>query len=97
MVLGQYDGYQSTPASRPTHPDAFVAARLWIDTDRAGACPSCCGPPAAGRGTARCLLLRSPVGPIAALPCRRVLAFSMFGSGEIDLSLVAKPRSDTDP
>ena len=52
---------------------------------------------AAGRrGTAVSLLLRSPVGPIAALPSDgNVLAFSLFGSGEIDLSLVAKQPGPT--
>jgi glucose-6-phosphate 1-dehydrogenase len=99
VVLGQYDGYRSTPGiAADSTTDTFVAARLWIDTDRWRGVPFLLrtGKQLAAAGQRVSLLLRSPVGPIAALPGDgNVLAFSMFGSGEIDLSMVAKQPGPT--
>jgi glucose-6-phosphate 1-dehydrogenase len=99
VVLGQYDGYRSTPGiAADSATDTFVAARLWIDTDRWRGVPFLLrtGKRLAAAGQRVSLLLRSPIGPIAAPPSDgNVLAFSMFGSGEIDLSLVAKQPGPT--
>jgi glucose-6-phosphate 1-dehydrogenase len=99
VVLGQYDGYRTTLGiAADSRTDTFVAARLWIDTDRWRGVPFLLrtGKRLAAAGQRVSLLLRSPVGPITALPSDgNVLAFSMFGSGEIDLSLVAKQPGPT--
>ena len=45
VVLGQYDGYrdiEGVPDDSTT--DTFVAARLWVDTERWQGVPSCCAP-----------------------------------------------------
>ncbi len=73
--------------------DTFVAARLWIDTDRWRGVPFLLrtGKRLASNGQRVSLLLREPAGPLASLPKDgNVLSFSMSGSGAINLTLVAK-------
>ena len=99
VVLGQYDGYRSTPGiAADSSTDTFVAARLWIDTDRWRGVPFLLrtGKRLAGDGQRVSLLLREPTGPLASLPKHgNVLSFSMSGSGAIDLTLVAKRPGPT--
>ena len=94
VVLGQYDGYRARPGiAADSRTDTFVAARLWIDTDRWRGVPFLLrtGKRLAAAAQRVSLILRAPVGPLTALPSDgNVLAFSLVGSGEIDLSLVAK-------
>jgi glucose-6-phosphate 1-dehydrogenase len=99
VVLGQYEGYRSTPGvAADSNTDTFVAARLWIDTDRWRGVPFLLrtGKRLANAGQRVSLLLREPAGPLASLPKDgNVLSFSMFGGGEIDLALVAKRPGPT--
>jgi glucose-6-phosphate 1-dehydrogenase len=99
VVLGQYDGYRSTPGiAADSSTDTFVAARLWIDSDRWRGVPFLLrtGKQLALSGQRVSLLLREPIGPLASLPKHgNVLSFSMYGSGAIDLTLVAKRPGPT--
>ena len=95
VVLGQFAGYRDVPgvAARSTR-DTFVAARLWIDNRRWRGVPFYLrtGKRLAASEQRVSLLLREPPGPLhGQLPHNaNVLSFSLAGSGEIDLSLVAK-------
>jgi glucose-6-phosphate 1-dehydrogenase len=99
VVLGQYAGYWSTPGiAADSSTDTFVAARVWIDTDRWRGVPFLMrtGKRLARDGQRVSLLLREPTGPLASLPKHgNVLSFSMYGSGAIDLTLVAKRPGPT--
>ena len=74
--------------------DTFVAARLWIDTDRWRGVPFYLrtGKRMAVSAQRVSLILREPPGPLRGRLPRdgNVLSFSLAGDGEIDLSLVAK-------
>ncbi len=95
VVLGQFSGYLDVPgvAAGSTR-DTFVAARLWIDTDRWRGVPFYLrtGKRLAATKQRVSLVLRKPGGPLASqLPeDSNVLSFSLAGDGEIDLTLVAK-------
>src|SRR6202011_4484543 len=95
----QFDGYRSTPGvAAHSTTDTFVAARLWIDTDRWRGVPFLLrtGKQLATDGQRVSLVMREPAGPLASLPKHgNVLSFSMSGSGAIDLSLVAKRPGPT--
>jgi glucose-6-phosphate 1-dehydrogenase len=71
-----------------------VAARLWIDNDRWRGVPFYLrtGKRLAATEQRVSLILREPAGPLAGQlpPESNVLSFSLAGSGEIDLSLMAK-------
>jgi glucose-6-phosphate 1-dehydrogenase len=99
VVLGQYDGYRSTAGiAADSTTDTFVAARLWIDTDRWLGVPFLLrsGKRLASDGQCVSLLLREPTGPFPSLPEHgNVLSFSMSGSGVIGLTLVAKRPGPT--
>jgi glucose-6-phosphate 1-dehydrogenase len=95
VVLGQYNGYRDVPGIDPhSTQNTFVAARLWIDTDRWRGVPFYLrtGKQLAESAQQVSLILRDPPGPLAGqLPSEaNVLTFSLAGDGEIDLSLVAK-------
>lgn len=95
VVLGQYDGYRDTPGVHPqSQQNTFVAARLWIDNDRWRGVPFYLrtGKRLAASAQRVSLLIRKPAGPLRRqLPADgNVLSFSLSGSGEIDVSLVAK-------
>jgi glucose-6-phosphate 1-dehydrogenase len=95
VVLGQFDGYRDLPGvAARSHTDTFVAARLWIDNPRWRGVPFLLrtGKRMAASGQRVSLVLRQPAGPLTGqLPAAsNVLSFSLSGSGEIDLSLVAK-------
>jgi glucose-6-phosphate 1-dehydrogenase len=104
VVLGQFDGYRDLdgvdPASRM---DTYVAARIWIDSDRWRGVPFLLrtGKRLAASRQRVSLILREPHGPLADVPKDgNVLTFGLGGSGEIDLRLVAKrpgatPELDT--
>ncbi len=95
VVLGQFNGYRDVPGvSANSARDTFVAARLWIDNDRWRGVPFYLrtGKRLAATEQRVSLILREPAGPLAGqLPAEsNVLSFSLAGSGEIGLSLMAK-------
>jgi glucose-6-phosphate 1-dehydrogenase len=104
VVLGQFDGYRDVPGVDPqSNRDTFVAARLWIDSDRWRGVPFYLrtGKRMAASAQRVSLVLREPQGPLGGgLPRdANVLCFSLAGDGEIDLSLVTKkpgPALDLD-
>jgi glucose-6-phosphate 1-dehydrogenase len=104
VVLGQFDGYRDVPGVDPrSNRDTFVAARLWIDSDRWRGVPFYLrtGKRMAASAQRVSLILREPQGPLSGRLPRdaNVLCFSLGGDGEIDLSLVAKkpgPALDLD-
>ncbi|MCW2936300.1 MAG: zwf [Actinomycetia bacterium] len=104
VVLGQFDGYRDVPGVDPrSNRDTFVAARLWIDTDRWRDVPFYLrtGKRMAASAQRVNLILREPPGPLSGqLPHNaNVLCFSLAGDGEIDLSMVVKkpgPAVDLD-
>ena len=95
VVLGQFDGYRDVPGVDPhSNRDTFVAARLWIDSDRWRGVPFYLrtGKRMAASAQWVSLILREPPGPLSGQLPRdaNVLCFSLAGDGEIDLSVVAK-------
>ena len=95
VVLGQYDGYRDVPGIDPhSTQNTFVAARLWVDTDRWRGVPFYLrtGKELAVTAQRVSLILRDPPGPLhGQLPGdSNVLCFSLAGDGEIDLSMVTK-------
>ncbi len=95
VVLGQFAGYRDVPGIKPrSQQNTFVAARLWIDNPRWRGVPFYLrtGKRLAESRQRVSLILRNPDGPLAdQLPADpSVLAFSLAGQGELDLSLVAK-------
>ncbi len=104
VVLGQFDGYRDVPGIDPhSNQNTFVAAKLWIDSDRWRGVPFYLrtGKQLAASAQQVSIILRDPPGPLAGkLPKEaNVLTFSLAGDGEIDLSLVAKkpgPALDLD-
>jgi len=96
VVLGQFDGYRDVPGIDPhSKQDTFVAARLWIDTERWRDVPFYLrtGKRMATSAQRVSLILRVPqAGPICGKVPREgnVLCFSLAGDGDIDLSLVTK-------
>jgi glucose-6-phosphate 1-dehydrogenase len=100
VVLGQFDGYRDVPGIDPhSDRDTFVAARLWIDSDRWRGVPFYLrtGKRLAASAQRVSLILRDPPGPLSGQLPRdsNVLCFSLAGDGEIDLSLVAKKPGPT--
>jgi glucose-6-phosphate 1-dehydrogenase len=94
VVLGQFDGYRDVPGvAARSRTCTFVAARLWIDNPRWRGVPFLLrtGKRMAASEQRVSLVLRTPTEPIHGLPAEaNVLSFSLAGSGEIDLSLIAK-------
>ena len=95
VVLGQFDGYRDVPGVDPgSDRDTFVAARLWIDSDRWRGVPFYLrtGKRMAATAQRVSLILREPAGPLRGRLPRdaNVLSFSLAGDGEIDLALAAK-------
>ncbi|HEX3965560.1 MAG TPA: glucose-6-phosphate dehydrogenase (NADP(+)) [Trebonia sp.] len=95
VVLGQFDGYRDVPGVDPhSNRDTFVAARLWIDTDRWRDVPFYLrtGKRMAASAQRVSLILREPPGPLSGQLPRNanVICFSLAGDGEIDLSMVIK-------
>ncbi len=94
VVLGQYTGYRDVEGvAKRSRTDTYVAARLWIDDPRWRGVPFLLR---TGKRLARSeqrvtIVLRTPGGPFRSLPGQaNVLSFSLSGSGEISLSLLAK-------
>jgi glucose-6-phosphate 1-dehydrogenase len=95
VVLGQFAGYRDVHGVDPkSDQNTFVAARLWIDNARWRGVPFYLrtGKRLAATEQRVSMMLRKPGGPLAnQIPDdANVLAFSLAGTGEIDLSLMAK-------
>ncbi|MGD0559402.1 MAG: glucose-6-phosphate dehydrogenase (NADP(+)) [Streptosporangiaceae bacterium] len=100
VVLGQFDGYRDVAGVDPeSKRDTFVAARLWIDSDRWRDVPFYLrtGKRMAESHQRVSLILREPPGPLAGQLPRygNVLSFSLAGDGEIDLTMVTKKPGPT--
>ena len=96
VVLGQFDGYRETEGvAADSTTDTFVAARLWIDTDRWHGVPFLMrtGKQLAASQQQVSLIFRDPEdGPLHhALPqVGNVLSVSVAGSGSVRLRVVVK-------
>ncbi|MFZ2175138.1 MAG: glucose-6-phosphate dehydrogenase (NADP(+)) [Rhodococcus sp. (in: high G+C Gram-positive bacteria)] len=100
VVLGQYDGYRDVPGvADDSETETFVAARLWVDTDRWRGVPFLLR---TGKklGVSRqqvSLIFRPPAGPLTDIPpAGAVLSFDLSGNGEIDLTMVVKEPGPAD-
>jgi glucose-6-phosphate 1-dehydrogenase len=93
-VLGQHAGYKDIKGIKPgSRTDTFVAAKLWIDSPRWKGVPFLLrtGKKLAVSEQRVSLVLRTPEKPFRKLPPQsNVLSFSLAGTGEVDLSLLAK-------
>ncbi|NLU83283.1 glucose-6-phosphate dehydrogenase (NADP(+)) [Rhodococcus sp. HNM0569] len=94
VVLGQYDGYRAVDGvADDSTTDTFVAARLWVDTDRWRGVPFLLR---TGKrmGVSKqwvSLVFRAADGPIAGVPPDgTVLSFDLQGNGAIDLAMTVK-------
>ncbi|MGX7681923.1 glucose-6-phosphate dehydrogenase [Jatrophihabitans sp. DSM 45814] len=94
VVLGQFNGYRDVAGVKAgSQTDTYVAAKLWIDNERWSGVPFLLR---TGKRLARneqrvSIVLRPTFGPIPDLPEEgNVLSFSMAGSGELCLTLLAK-------
>jgi glucose-6-phosphate 1-dehydrogenase len=104
VVLGQFAGYTDVEGvGKRSRTDTFVAARLWIDNPRWRGVPFLLR---TGKRMARSeqrvtIILRTPAGPFPGLPGHaNTISFSLSGSGQIDVSLLAKKPGvelDLDP
>lgn len=96
VVFGQFDGYTETPGIDPDSTrDTFVAARLWIDTDRWRGVPFLLrtGKQLAQSEQQVTLIFSEPVvGPLtqSAPSHGNVLTVKLSGSGAIDLGIAIK-------
>jgi glucose-6-phosphate 1-dehydrogenase len=93
VVLGQFDGYRDIDGvAAGSTTDTFVAARLWVDTDRWRDVPFLLrtGKRMAFTAQRVSLVLRPVDGPIGAVPGANVISLSLEGSGSLDIGLVAK-------
>lgn len=94
LVLGQFVGYRDIKGVKPrSKTDTYVAAKLWIDNPRWGGVPFLLrtGKRLAVDEQRVSIILRTPRRPLTSLPSQdNVLSFSLSGSGEIDLTLLAK-------
>ena len=93
VVLGQFEGYRDIDGvADGSTTDTFVAARVWIDTERWRDVPFVLrtGKRMTCSAQRVSLLLRPVDGPIGALPGRNVISLSLAGSGSLDIGLIAK-------
>jgi glucose-6-phosphate 1-dehydrogenase len=94
VVLGQFDGYRQTEGiGDDSATDTYVAAKLWVDTDRWRGVPFVLrtGKRLQGGAQRLSLLFRAPDGPLhSAGNLPEVLAFDLEGSGRIMMELTVK-------
>jgi glucose-6-phosphate 1-dehydrogenase len=94
VVLGQYEGYQATDGvAEDSTTETFVAARLWVDTDRWRGVPFLLrtGKQLAQSRQGVSLLFHDPAGPLKQLPPNgNVLQFNLAGSGSVRVRMVVK-------
>ncbi|HZA03630.1 MAG TPA: glucose-6-phosphate dehydrogenase [Propionibacteriaceae bacterium] len=94
VVLGQYSSYRQTEGVAPdSTTDTYVAARLWIDTDRWRGVPFVLrtGKKLAVSAQRVSLIFKPAEGPLhSAGSFPNVLAFDLKGNGAIEIELVVK-------
>jgi glucose-6-phosphate 1-dehydrogenase len=94
VVLGQFEGYTDIEGvAEDSTTDTFVAARLWVDTDRWRDVPFLLrtGKRMAASEQRVSLVLRTPESPLDDIPGHgNVLTLSLSGSGAVEMRLVAK-------
>jgi glucose-6-phosphate 1-dehydrogenase len=94
VVLGQFSGYRDIDGvADDSTTDTFIAARLWVDTDRWRGVPFLLrtGKRMAESQQRVSLLFRSPDGPVDSVPeGGNVVSLSLSGSGALDIGLVTK-------
>jgi glucose-6-phosphate 1-dehydrogenase len=94
VVLGQFEGYRDLAGvAADSSTETFVAARLWVDTDRWRDVPFLLrtGKRMTCSAQRVSLLLRRPEGPVETAPGHgNVVSLSMSGSGSLDMGLVTK-------
>jgi glucose-6-phosphate 1-dehydrogenase len=99
VVLGQYEGYRDVDGvAEDSRTDTFVAARLWVDTERWSGVPFLLrtGKRLAQSSQQVSLVIRQPTPPIHQLPpMGNVLTFDLAGTGEVRLALVVKTPGPT--
>ena len=93
VVLGQYDGYRDVDGiADDSTTDTFIAARLWVDTDRWRGVPFLLrtGKRLAVSEQRVTLVLKPPAGgPVTDAP-PAAISLSLKGSGELDITVIAK-------
>jgi glucose-6-phosphate 1-dehydrogenase len=102
VVLGQYASYLQTEGiPKDSTQDTFVAARLWIDTDRWQGVPFLLrtGKKMATKAQRVSLIFKKPAGPLTGAQVQPgVLSFDLSGTGAIELEMtVKKPGPDFAP
>ena len=94
VVLGQFEGYRDLDdVADDSRTDTFVAARLWVDTDRWRDVPFLLrtGKRLAEGHQRVTLVMKRPDGPVGTLPGGgNTVSLSLSGAGELDLGLVTK-------
>jgi glucose-6-phosphate 1-dehydrogenase len=94
VVLGQFEGYGDLDGvADGSQTDTFVAARLWIDTDRWQGVPFLLrtGKKLAVSDQKVSLVLRTPDGPLTHIPPHgNVVTLTLTGGGQLDVDLIAK-------
>ena len=100
LVFGQFEGYRDIEGvADGSTTETFLAARLWIDTDRWHGVPFLLrtGKRMAVSAQQVTLVLRPPEGPFTHLPEEgNALTLSIAGSGELGVTMVIKkPGPDT--
>lgn len=92
VVLGQYEGYRDVEGIDPSSStDTFMAARMWVDTDRWHGVPFLLrtGKRLAVSEQRVTLVLRPPAGgPVDAPPT--AITLSLKGSGTLEIEMVTK-------
>ncbi len=102
VVLGQFASYRETEGIAPdSTTDTYVAARLWIDTDRWRGVPFLLrtGKKMAGSAQRVSLIFRPAEGPLhSSGSTRNVVAFDLKGNGAIEIEMVVKkPGPEPEP
>jgi glucose-6-phosphate 1-dehydrogenase len=99
VVLGQFEGYRDIDGvANDSRTETFVAARLWVDTERWRGVPFLLrtGKQLAASHQQVSLVFRQPDTPVHELPALgNVLTFDLAGDGELDLSLIVKKPGPT--
>lgn len=94
VVLGQFEGYRDIDGvADDSRTETFVAARLWVDTERWRGVPFLlrAGKQLAASHQQVSLVFRQPDAAVPEVPALgNVLTFDLAGDGELDLSLVVK-------
>lgn len=94
VVLGQFEGYRDLDGVAPDSvQDTFVAARLWVDTERWRGVPFLLrtGKRMARKEQRITLVLRPPFGPLAAeLDEPNTIEINFGGEGEVVLGITVK-------